>query len=294
MKKFVGILLTAALAFGAIGCGSTTESTENSAGTENSATEESGDTASGATTKIKVGAVPTPHAEILKQVQPVLAEQGIDLEIVEFNDYIQPNIALNSGDLDANYFQHQLYLDQFNADNNMELVSIGAVHYEPMAIFAGNSSDLANLPEGAKIGVPNDPTNEARALLLLETNGVLTLKEGAGVTATKLDIAENPKNVEIVEMEAAQIPLSLSSLDIGVINGNYAIGNGLALEGALAIESADTLTPDSYQNIVAVRSGDENRPELQALIDALQTQEVADYINNTYEGAVAPVFTVAE
>lgn len=297
MKKFVGILLTAALAFGAIGCTSTTESTEGTEGTEgteNTATEESGDTASGETTKIKVGAVPTPHAEILKQVQPILAEQGIDLEIVEFNDYIQPNIALNSGSLDANYFQHQLYLDQFNADNDMDLVSIGVVHYEPMAIFAGNSSDLANLPEGAKIGVPNDPTNEARALLLLEQNGVLKLREGASVAATKLDIAENPKNVEIVEMEAAQIPLSLNSLDIGVINGNYAIGNGLALEGALAIESADTLTPDSYQNVVAVKSGDENRPELQALIAALQTQEVADYINNTYEGAVAPVFTVAE
>ena len=293
MKKFVGILLTAALAFGAIGCTSTTESTEGT-DTNNTATEENGDTASGETVKIKVGAVPTPHAEILKQVQPVLAEQGIDLEIVEFNDYIQPNIALNSGSLDANYFQHQLYLDQFNADNNMNLVSIGAVHYEPMAIFAGNSSDLANLPEGAIIGVPNDPTNEARALLLLEQNGVLKLREGASVAATKLDIAENPKNVEIVEMEAAQIPLSLNSLDIGVINGNYAIGNDLALEGALAIESADTLTPDSYQNVVAVRSGDENRPELQALIQALQTQEVADYINNTYQGAVAPVFTVAE
>lgn len=294
MKKFVGILLTAALAFGAIGCSSTTESTESTEGTENTATEESGDTTSGETTTIKVGAVPTPHAEILKQVQPVLAEQGIDLEIVEFNDYIQPNIALNSGSLDANYFQHQLYLDQFNADNDMDLVSIGVVHYEPMAIFAGNSSDLANLPEGAIIGVPNDPTNEARALLLLEQNGVLKLREGASVAATKLDIAENPKNVEIVEMEAAQIPLSLNSLDIGVINGNYAIGNDLALEGALAIESADTLTPDSYQNVVAVRSGDENRPELQALIQALQTQEVANYINNNYEGAVAPVFTVAE
>ena len=293
MKKFVGILLTAALAFGAIGCSSTTESTEGT-DTNNTATEENGDTASGETVKIKVGAVPTPHAEILKQVQPVLAEQGIDLEIVEFNDYVQPNTTLNSGDLDANYFQHQLYLDQFNADNNMELVSIGAVHYEPMAIFAGNSSDLANLPDGAKIGVPNDPTNEARALLLLEQNGVLKLREGASVAATKLDIAENPKNVEIIEMEAAQIPLSLGSLDIGVINGNYAIGNDLALEGALAIESADTLTPDSYQNVVAVRSGDENRPELQALIQALQTQEVADYINNNYEGAVAPVFTVAE
>ena len=293
MKKFVGILLTAALAFGAIGCSSTTESTEGT-DTNNTATEENGDTASGETVKIKVGAVPTPHAEILKQVQPVLAEQGIDLEIVEFNDYIQPNTTLNSGDLDANYFQHQLYLDQFNADNNMNLVSIGAVHYEPMAIFAGNSSDLANLPEGAIIGVPNDPTNEARALLLLEQNGVLKLKEDAGVTATKLDIVENPKNLKIEEMEAAQIPLSLDSLDIGVINGNYAIGNGLALEDALAIESADTLTPDSYQNVVAVRSGDENRPELQALIQALQTQEVADYINNTYQGAVAPVFTVAE
>lgn len=293
MKKFVGILLTAALAFGAIGCSSTTESTEGT-DTNNTATEENGDTASGETVKIKVGAVPTPHAEILKQVQPVLAEQGIDLEIVEFNDYIQPNTTLNSGDLDANYFQHQLYLEQFNADNNMNLVSIGAVHYEPMAIFAGNSSDLANLPEGAIIGVPNDPTNEARALLLLEQNGVLKLKEDAGVTATKLDIVENPKNLKIEEMEAAQIPLSLDSLDIGVINGNYAIGNGLALEDALAIESADTLTPDSYQNVVAVRSGDENRPELQALIQALQTQEVADYINNTYQGAVAPVFTVAE
>ncbi len=293
MKKFVGILLTAALAFGAIGCSSTTESTEGT-DTNNTATEENGDTASGETVKIKVGAVPTPHAEILKQVQPVLAEQGIDLEIVEFNDYVQPNTTLNSGDLDANYFQHQLYLEQFNADNNMNLVSIGAVHYEPMAIFAGNSSDLANLPEGAIIGVPNDPTNEARALLLLEQNGVLKLKEDAGVTATKLDIVENPKNLKIEEMEAAQIPLSLGSLDIGVINGNYAIGNGLALEDALAIESADTLTPDSYQNVVAVRSGDENRPELQALIQALQTQEVADYINNTYQGAVAPVFTVAE
>lgn len=293
MKKFVGILLTAALAFGAIGCSSTTESTEGT-DTNNTATEENGDTASGETVKIKVGAVPTPHAEILKQVQPVLAEQGIDLEIVEFNDYVQPNTTLNSGDLDANYFQHQLYLEQFNADNNMNLVSIGAVHYEPMAIFAGNSSDLANLPEGAIIGVPNDPTNEARALLLLEQNGVLKLKEDAGVTATKLDIVENPKNLKIEEMEAAQIPLSLDSLDIGVINGNYAIGNGLALEDALAIESADTLTPDSYQNVVAVRSGDENRPELQALIQALQTQEVADYINNTYQGAVAPVFTVAE
>ena len=293
MKKFVGILLTAALAFGAIGCSSTTESTEGT-DTNNTATEENGDTASGETVKIKVGAVPTPHAVIMKQVQPVLAEQGIDLEIVEFNDYVQPNTTLNSGDLDANYFQHQLYLDQFNADNNMNLVSIGAVHYEPMAIFAGNSSDLANLPEGAIIGVPNDPTNEARALLLLEQNGVLKLKEDAGVTATKLDIVENPKNLKIEEMEAAQIPLSLDSLDIGVINGNYAIGNGLALEDALAIESADTLTPDSYQNVVAVRSGDENRPELQALIQALQTQEVADYINNTYQGAVAPVFTVAE
>lgn len=282
MKKFIGILLTAALAFGAVGCGGTTTETADEAATT---------TAEGTT--IKVGASPSPHAEILKAAQPLLAEKGVTLEIVEFTDYVQPNLALNTGDLDANYFQHQPYLDQFNADNDMDLVALGAVHYEPMGIFAGNSSDLAALPDGAKVGVPNDATNEARALLLLESNGLIKLKEDAGVAATKLDIVENPHNLEIVEMEAAQLPLSLSSLDIAVINGNYALSGGLSISDALAIEEADSLAAETYQNVVAVRNGDETRPELQTLMEVLNSQEIADYINETFEGAVAPVFEVA-
>ena len=283
MKKFIGILLTAALAFGAVGCGSTT--------TNETADEATTTTAEGAT--IVVGASPSPHAEILKAAQPLLAEKGITLEIKEFTDYVQPNLALNTGDLDANYFQHQPYLDQFNADNDMDLVALGAVHYEPMGIFAGNSSDLAALPDGAKVGVPNDATNEARALLLLESNGLIKLKEDAGVAATKLDIVENPHNLEIVDMEAAQLPLSLGSLDIAVINGNYALSGGLSISDALAIEEADSLAAETYQNVVAVRNGDETRPELQTLIEVLNSQEIADYINETFEGAVAPVFEAA-
>lgn len=283
MKKFIGILLTAALAFGAVGCGGTT--------TNETADEATTTTAEGVT--IVVGASPSPHAEILKAAQPLLAEKGITLEIKEFTDYVQPNLALNTGDLDANYFQHQPYLDQFNADNDMDLVALGAVHYEPMGIFAGNSSDLAALPDGAKVGVPNDATNEARALLLLESNGLIKLKEDAGVAATKLDIVENPHNLEIVEMEAAQLPLSLGSLDIAVINGNYALSGGLSISDALAIEEADSLAAETYQNVVAVRNGDETRPELQTLIEVLNSQEIADYINETFEGAVAPVFEAA-
>lgn len=283
MKKFLGILLTAALAFGAVGCGSTTTETADEGAT----------TATTEGTTIKVGASPSPHAEILKAAQPLLAEKGVTLEIVEFTDYVQPNLALDTGDLDANYFQHQPYLDQFNADNGLDLVALGAVHYEPMGIFAGNSSDLAALPDGAKVGVPNDATNEARALLLLEANGLITLKEDAGVAATKLDIVENPHNLEIVEMEAAQLPLSLGSLDIAVINGNYALSGGLSISDALAIEEADSLAAETYQNVVAVRNGDETRPELQTLMEVLNSQEIADYINETFEGAVAPVFEVA-
>lgn len=282
MKKFFGILLAATLAFGVVGCGSTTTD-EDTNSTET--------TAEGTT--IKVGASPSPHAEILYAAQPLLAEQGITLEVVEFNDYVQPNLALDTGDLDANYFQHQPYLDQFNADNGTDLIALGAVHYEPMAIFAGTSSDLAALPDGAKVGVPNDGTNEARALLLLEANGLITLKEGTGISATKLDIEENPHNLEIVEMEAAQLPLSLGSLDIAVINGNYAMGNGLSIADALAKEEADSLAAETYENIVAVRNGDETRPELVTLMEVLNSQDIADFINNTFEGAVAPVFEVA-
>lgn len=279
MKKFLGILLTTALAFGAVGCSSSPE-------TPADANAEGQESAEGS--KIVVGASPSPHVEILKAAQPILAEQGITLEIKEFTDYILPNKALDSGDLDANYFQHQPYLDTFNKDNGMELQSLGGIHYEPMGIFAGNTKTLDELKDGAKIGVPNDPTNEARALLLLQENGVITLKDGIGITATKMDIVDNPKNVEIEEMEAAVLPKSMTSLDIAVINGNYALSGGLSIKDALAIETADSLAAETYANIIAVRKGDEERPELKKLVEVLQSKEIADYITNTFEGAVAP------
>lgn len=279
MKKFLGILLTTVLAFGVAGCGSTQDA-ETTPATEGQENAEA--------VTITVGASPSPHVDILKVAQPLLAEQGITLEIKEFADYVLPNQALDKGELDANYFQHQPYLDQFNTDYEMDLQSLGSVHYEPMGIFAGNTKTLEELPDGAKIGVPNDVTNEARALLLLEANGVIKLAEGKGIKATKLDIVENPKNVEIVEMEAAILPKSITSLDLAVINGNYALSGGLTITDALAIEEADSLAAETYANIVAVRKGDETRPELQKLIEVLQSDEVAEYINTTFEGAVAP------
>ena len=279
MKKFLGILLTTALAFGVAGCGGTQDA-------EKDAQADGQESAEAVT--ITVGASPSPHVDILKAAQPILEEQGIKLEIKEFTDYVLPNKALHSGDLDANYFQHKPYLDTFNEENKMELQSLGGIHYEPMGIFAGNTKALDDLKDGAKIGVPNDPTNEARALLLLQENGIITLKDGVGVDATKMDIAENPKNVEIVEMEAAALPKSMTSLDVAVINGNYALSGGLSIEDALAMEAADSLAAETYANIIAVQKGDEARPELQKLVEVLQSKEIADYITSTFEGAVAP------
>lgn len=280
MKKFLALLLTGVLAFGVVGCGGSDAPADDATAGDDTAE----------TVTIKVGAVPTPHSEVLAVVKDVLAEQGIILEVVEFNDYVQPNLALDSGDLDANYFQHQPYLDDFNEKNATDIVPIGAVHFEPMAIYSTTVTDLADIPEGSKIGVPNDGTNGGRALLLLQDAGVIKLSDDAGISATKLDIVENPLNLEVLEMEAAQLPLSLGDLSIAVINGNYAIQNGLATEDALSIEGAESVAAQTYANVVAVNNGDENRPELLALIAALNGQEVADFINNTYEGAVAPVF----
>jgi D-methionine transport system substrate-binding protein len=239
---------------------------------------------------LKVGASPTPHAEILAQVKDTLAKEGYDLEIQEFSDYVIPNTSLESGDLDANYFQHKPYMDQFNADNGTHLVSVAAIHYEPMGIFAGKSKALADLPDGGSIAVPNDATNEARALMLLEANGVLKLKEGVGLKATKLDVAENPKNIDIVEVEAAQLVNDLPDVDFAVINGNYAIQGGLKVADALAIESADSEAAKTYANIIAVKEGHEKDPGIQALVKALQSDAVKKYINDTYAGAVVPIF----
>ena len=211
MKKIVASVLALALAASLAACGSSTASSAASS-----------EAASAETTVLKVGASPSPHAEILEQVKPILAEQGIDLQITEFDDYVMPNTAVEDGSLDANYFQHLPYLEDFNAKNGTHLASVGVIHYEPMGLYPGKSSDLANIPDGAKIGIPGDNTNGARALLLLEAQGVLKLKEGVGLEATELDIEENPHNVEIVPMEAANLPASLPDLDFAVINGNYA------------------------------------------------------------------------
>lgn len=239
---------------------------------------------------IKIGASPAPHAEILEIVKTELAEDGYTLEIVEYNDYVLPNTALEDGELDANYFQHLPYLENFNVENGTSLVSAANVHFEPFGIYPGKTASLDQLQEGAKIAVPNDTTNEARALLLLEAEGLITLKEGAGITATIVDIVENPLNLEIVELEAAQIPRVLQDVDAAAINGNYAVEAGYTLADAVAVESAQSLAAQTYGNIIAVRKGEEATEKTKALVDAILSDEVEDFIEATYAGAVVPVF----
>lgn len=270
MKKVFCAVLAVTLAAGVLaGCGSKSES--------------------GKDKTIVVGASPSPHAEILAEAKPILEKQGYTLEIKEYNDYVQPNVALDAGDLDANYFQHQPYLDEFNAEKKMELVSAGMIHYEPFGIYAGKTASLEELPDGAQVAVPNDTTNEARALLLLESQGVITLKENAGLTATKQDVVDNPKNIDIIEMEAAQLPRSLQDVDIAVINGNYAIAAGLKVKDALACEDSESIGATTYGNIVAVKKGHESDEKIKALVDALKSDEVKKFIEEKYEGAVVPL-----
>jgi len=239
---------------------------------------------------LRVGASITPHAEILKIAQPILAEQGITLEIVEFTDYVQPNTATESGDLLANYFQHQPYLDGFNTDHGTHLVSVAAIHYEPFGIYAGKTVSIDALQDGAIISVPNDGTNEGRALKLLEAQGLIRLKDGAGMDAGALDIAENPKNLEIKELEAAQLTLSLQDVDLAVINGNYAIQAGLnAVTDALAVEAQDSDAAQTYANVLVVKEGNEKDPRILALVEALKSEAVKQYILETYKGAVVPM-----
>lgn len=239
---------------------------------------------------IKVAASSTPHAEILEQCKPLLSEKGYDLEIMVMDDYIIPNNATESGDVDANYFQHQPYLDQFNADNGTHLVSVAKIHYEPYAIYAGTASSLEDIKEGASIAVPNDATNEARALLLLEANGLIKLKDDAGLTATKSDIVENSLNIDIREMEAALIPSVLDEVAVAVINGNYAIQANLKVSESLAMEDPDSEAAQTYANVLVVKEGNENSEAVKALIEALTSDTIRDYINNTYDKAVLPIF----
>lgn len=281
MKKFkkTGIaVLAAALSLTVFaGC----QSSDQAADTQEPAQEAKG--------KITVAASPVPHSEILSQVKDTLAEQGYELEVVEFTDYVQPNLVVDAGDVDANFFQHKPYLDDFNAEKGTKLVPVASVHFEPLGIYAGKSTDLANIPDGAAIAVPNDTTNEARALLLLEANGLIKIKEGAGLSATKNDIAENPHNIEIVELEAAQVSRVIGEVDFVVLNGNYALDAGLSVADAVAKEEQDSEAAQTYANILVVKEGSEEREDIKALVEALKSEAVKTYISETYKGAVVAI-----
>lgn len=279
IKPLAGIVAAAGLALALTACGgnsgAATTAASSSAASDN---------------VITVGASPSPHAEILEAIKPELEAQGYELKVVEYSDYVQPNVALSEGDLDANYFQHLPYLENYNTENGTDLASAGAIHFEPMGLYAGKSSDITNVPDGAKIAVPSDATNEARALLLLQDQGVIKLTDGVGLEATANDIVENPHNVELVEVEAAAVPRSLQDVDFGVINGNYALSAGLDTSATLASEGADSEAAQTYANIIAVRNGDENSEKTQALLKALTSDTARKFIEETYKGSVIPVF----
>lgn len=272
------LALGAVLAFGLAGCGAQSASSDKSASSDDKT--------------ITVAATPSPHAEILNNaVKPLLEKEGYTLEVKEFTDYVQPNDVTENGDVDANYFQHGPYLENFNEEKGTHLVSVEGVHFEPMAIYSKSISDLKDLKNGAKVAVPNDATNEARALLLLQQEGLITLKDGAGVTATVNDIVSNPKNLTFNELEAANVPNVVNDVDIACINGNYAIAAGFKVNtDALAVESADSEAAKTYANLLVVKDGNQDSDKTKALAKALNSDEVRDYINNTYEGAVVPVF----
>ena len=241
---------------------------------------------------LKIGASPSPHAEILNDfVAPRLEEQGIILEVKEYTDYIKPNQDVTSGDLDANYFQHINYLNNYNAENGTDLVNAGKIHFEPMGVFAGRSNDLAAIADGATISIPNDPTNEGRALLLLQEQGVITLSDDAGLEATPNDIVDNPHNIQFSEQEAAMLPSTLADVDFAVINGNYAIDAGLTLADAVAQERADSeIIAEEYANVICTRPELEDDECIVALVEVLQTEDFKAYLEETFGDSVQAAF----
>jgi len=265
MKKLITLLLSFACALNLFACGKNDENT------------------------IVVAASPSPHAQILEQCIPILKEQGFTLEIKEFNDYINPNVATEDGVCLANYFQHKPYLNEYNESYNTNLVSVCAVHFEPLGIYAGKSNSLQNLKSGAKIAIPIDTTNEARALLLLQQEGLITLKAGVGLTATVKDIVENPKGLNIIEMDASLIATVRDDCDLVVLNGNFALGAGLKVNESLACESASGEAALTYANLLVVKKGNENHPAVVALKKALLSDTIKAYINSTFNGAVVAV-----
>ena len=244
---------------------------------------------------ITVAASPTPHAEILEAAKPLLEEKGWTLEVSEFDDYILPNEVVESGEIDANYFQHVPYLESFNEEKGTHLVDAGDIHYEPFGIYPGQKSSLDELEEGDVIAVPNDTTNEARALLLLQDNGIITLEEGAGLTATVNEIVDNPYGIEIQELEAAQVPRVVDEVAFAVMNGNYALNAGFSVaKDSIAYEASNSEAAKTYVNIIAVKEGNENNEGIQALVEVLKSDEIKDFINETYDGAVIPFEDSAE
>lgn len=277
-KKIIALAAAAALTLSLAAC-----SGNNSSSTaDNSSSDAS-------STVIRVGASPSPHAEILEFAEDQLAAKGYELDIVEFTDYVMPNVALYEGDLDANFFQHTPYLDNYNEQNSTDLVSACKVHFEPMGLYSEILTSVSDVAKGSKVGVPNDPTNEARALNLLEAQGLISLREGAGLNATPLDIDENPLNLEFVELEAAQLPRNLSEFAIAAINGNYAIEAGI-LDKVIVNEAADSESAQEYANILAVRNGELETDKTKALVEALTSDETREFINTQYEDQFIPVF----
>lgn len=274
-KKVLSLIVTGFVATILTGCGASQAATSSSTSDSN--------------TVIKVGANITPHAEILEEAKPILAKKGITLEIVKLEDSITPNTGVIEGSLDANYFQHVPYLEQFNKENDSDLVSVGAIHYEPFGIYAGRVTKLSSLPDGALVAVPNNVTNEARALLLLAQEGIITLNDDAGVNATVEDITDNPKNIQFKELAPEQLVSALPDVDIAVINGNYAIEGGLKVSEALAVEANDGLAAKTYANIIATSPDKKDDEALKTLVEVLQSSEIKSFIEETYDGAVVPL-----
>ena len=279
-KRFVTVLAAAVLSAALLaGCGG--GSSSSSSAQPEQAAEDAG------AKKITVAASPVPHSEILEAAKPLLAEKGYELDIKVFEDYVQPNEVVISGDIDCNYFQHIPYLESYNEEKGSDLVIAGKIHYEPFGIYPGTKSSLEEIGDGDVIAVPNDTSNEARALLLLQENGIIKLKDGAGLTATKQDIAENPHNVEIKELEAAQIPHVKDEVAYAVMNGNYALEAGFSVaKDAVAYEKSDSEAAKTYVNVIAVKAGNEENEGIKALVEVLKSDEIKKFIDERYEGAV--------
>ena len=279
-RRLLTVLLAGVLAAALTGCGGSDKGGDSGSDSGSG----SGDSGS---KSVKVAASATPHAEILEEAKGLLEAEGYELEVTVFNDYVQPNEVVESGDFDANYFQHIPYLESFNEEKGTHLVNAGGIHYEPFGIYPGTKKSLDELEEGDAIAVPNDTTNEARALLLLQDNGVITLKEGAGLNATVNDIEENVKNVEIVELEAAQVSRVVDEVAFVVLNGNYALEGGYSVKSdAIAYEKSDSEAAKTYVNVIAVKEGNEENEGIQALVKVLKSDDIKKFIDEKYDGAV--------